>query len=937
MQYHNIQCASANLIPWNESCNLRKGKSRNSAYMFMNRQPRIEEGAVLPVITLQAIDETIENLGYRNQKGTKSRLVQAIRAHYEHDDSILFVKSIDSDSLIRVLWANAFDPITIRNRRRNLSSIKSSVNADFKKLYREGKNPEGITISSSNTLVMSDEAKDSALEALRGGVDMEGAGRLGQLAGALNTLKDALSSSENLGELSKGQEPAVLHELRDLIGGLSEKIGVAGTGLPGDGGTTGGKSEDNSRIESLEKVRVSPETWLAEHSDFMGSDGGTASFPSESKGIADAADIETEEVEVPEETASEGDFEEVEEIDDTDTLEITDNPEIEEEEVLDVAEVEDEISEAEPIADLEGIADAADIETEEVEVPEEAALDGDFEEIDEAGLEEIEPSEESEALDEEVCEDAPDEGEFETIEPGEEVEEEDGIELSPEEFLDDIEEAEEEGAAEFDMGPVEEGPEDADNRGAAFSDEDFEFVEPESVDEMESAIEEAEATSEEEVEEIDDTDTLEITDNPEIEEEEVLDVAEVEDEISEAEPIADLEGIADAADIETEEVEVPEEAALEGDFEEVDGEGLEEIEASEESEALDEEVCEEAPAEEAFETIEAGDEVEEEEGSVGDIDSSEFTDDFREVGLLSKAVESGRLLEDLDEKNLSVGPGANQNRDNARLLSEKFNHSLAAMDRFFNQYVLIPRGIYPVGKTRPGTNEREKLHLDLAEFYMGKFPVTNALFEIFAEKTGYKSTAESVGYGTVYYGRIQREVDEETGLGTVNWSSSLTSRVVDGACWYQPLGPGSTLHTKRNHPVVQVSLEDALAFAAWTGKSLPTEDEWEAASRTAVGNLFPWGTRWEKDACNIEDTSAGRTTPVDQFMEWENDLGVADTLGNVWEWTSTALMDTSESSGKCYIAKGGSWVTGKSLDLVSRFKLEPQSHSNILGFRCVAV
>ena len=749
MQYHNIQCASANLIPWNESCNLRKGKSRNSAYMFMNRQPRIEEGAVLPVITLQAIDETIENLGYRNQKGTKSRLVQAIRAHYEHDDSILFVKSIDSDSLIRVLWANAFDPITIRNRRRNLSSIKSSVNADFKKLYREGKNPEGITISSSNTLVMSDEAKDSALEALRGGVDMEGAGRLGQLAGALNTLKDALSSSENLGELSKGQEPAVLHELRDLIGGLSEKIGVAGTGLPGDGGTTGGKSEDNSRIEALEKVRVSPETWLAEHSDFMGSDGGTASFPSESKGIADAADIETEEVEVPEETASEGDFEEVEEIDDTDTLEITDNPEIEEEEVLDVAEVEDEISEAEPIADLEGIADAADIETEEVEVPEEAAL--------------------------------------------------------------------------------------------------------------------------------------------------------------------------------------------EGDFEEVDGEGLEEIEASEESEALDEEVCEEAPAEEAFETIEAGDEVEEEEGSVGDIDSSEFTDDFREVGLLSKAVESGRLLEDLDEKNLSVGPGANQNRDNARLLSEKFNHSLAAMDRFFNQYVLIPRGIYPVGKTRPGTNEREKLHLDLAEFYMGKFPVTNALFEIFAEKTGYKSTAESVGYGTVYYGRIQREVDEETGLETVNWSSSLTSRVVDGACWYQPLGPGSTLHTKRNHPVVQVSLEDALAFAAWTGKSLPTEDEWEAASRTAVGNLFPWGTRWEKDACNIEDTSAGRTTPVDQFMEWENDLGVADTLGNVWEWTSTALMDTSESSGKCYIAKGGSWVTGKSLDLVSRFKLEPQSHSNILGFRCVAV
>ena len=137
-----------------------------------------------PVITLKGIDETISNLGYRNQKGTKSRLVQAIRAHYERDVSILSVMSIDSDSLIRMLWANALDPITIRNRRRNLSSIKSSVNADFKKLYEEGKNPEGITISSLNTFVMSEEAKDSALEALRGGGDMDGTGGLGQPAGS---------------------------------------------------------------------------------------------------------------------------------------------------------------------------------------------------------------------------------------------------------------------------------------------------------------------------------------------------------------------------------------------------------------------------------------------------------------------------------------------------------------------------------------------------------------------------------------------------------------------------------------------------------------------------------------------------------------------------------------------------------------------------------
>ena len=221
---------------------------------------------------------------------------------------------------------------------------------------------------------------------------------------------------------------------------------------------------------------------------------------------------------------------------------------------------------------------------------------------------------------------------------------------------------------------------------------------------------------------------------------------------------------------------------------------------------------------------------------------------------------------------------------------------------------------------------------------MGKFQVTNALFEIFIEKTGYRTTAEQTGYGTVYYGRLQKTVDEKTGLEKLTWNATITSKTVEGACWYQPQGHGSTIHNKRNHPVVQVSLKDALAFAAWTGKSLPTEDEWEAGSRTAKGYVFPWGNEWKINSCNVEESYVGDTTPVDNYLEFVNDYGVVDVIGNVLEWT----LDRSESlspvkdRSKYSVVKGGSWISGNGLRLFSRFTLKPESHSNILGFRCVA-
>lgn len=251
---------------------------------------------------------------------------------------------------------------------------------------------------------------------------------------------------------------------------------------------------------------------------------------------------------------------------------------------------------------------------------------------------------------------------------------------------------------------------------------------------------------------------------------------------------------------------------------------------------------------------------------------------------------------------------------------------------------MIPGGEYIVGSKQPGKDEKPEHLVSLSPFYIGRFPVTNGLFEIFVEKTGYKTAAEKVGYGNVYFGRLQKTKDEKTDLITSTWNSSLYCKTVEGACWYQPSGPGSTLHNKRNHPVVQTNLDDAMAFAAWTGKRLPTEDEWEAASRTVNGWIFPWGSEWKKDSCNIEDSCVSDTTPVDKYAQFENDFGIVDTMGNILEWIIddlTALSDNQNRSGY-NIAKGGSWISGDDIRLFKRFELEPETHSNILGFRCVA-
>ena len=130
-----------------------------------------------------------------------------------------------------------------------------------------------------------------------------------------------------------------------------------------------------------------------------------------------------------------------------------------------------------------------------------------------------------------------------------------------------------------------------------------------------------------------------------------------------------------------------------------------------------------------------------------------------------------------------------------------------------------------------------------------------------------------------------------------------------------------------------------MAFAAWTGKRLPFEEEWEAASRTSRGCIYPWGNVWQSDACNIEASCIGDTTPVDRYIQYANDLGIVDVIGNVWEWTlnrDTHSGEKDRQNTMKHKVKGGCWASGNAVTLVHSDIMEPKTCSNVVGFRCVA-
>jgi Uncharacterized conserved protein len=242
------------------------------------------------------------------------------------------------------------------------------------------------------------------------------------------------------------------------------------------------------------------------------------------------------------------------------------------------------------------------------------------------------------------------------------------------------------------------------------------------------------------------------------------------------------------------------------------------------------------------------------------------------------------------------------------------------------------------------------------DFYIDQTEVTNREFKNFTDSTGYITTAEvaptweelkiqlppgtpppdvEIAAGSVVY--IQPDKPVQSLEDFSQWWQWM-----EGANWKHPEGPGSNLENRWNHPVIHISLKDAQAYCNWKGKRLPTEAEWEYASRGGKDGLpFSWGDELLPDGKYMANTFQGAfpvrdlkldgfagTAPIKSFPP--NEYGLYDMIGNVWEWTndyydveyfssvagklvsnptgSMKSFDPQEPFAKKYVIKGGSYL-----------------------------
>ena len=218
--------------------------------------------------------------------------------------------------------------------------------------------------------------------------------------------------------------------------------------------------------------------------------------------------------------------------------------------------------------------------------------------------------------------------------------------------------------------------------------------------------------------------------------------------------------------------------------------------------------------------------------------------------------------------------------------------------------VAIPGGRFRMGSDEAYIEEAPVHLVDLDGFWIDPTPVTNAMFREFVAATGHVTVAEIAPRAEDYPGALPEMLrasslvfhKTEQPVDTRDWSQWWDFRA--GAEWRHPNGPGTTIEGLDDHPVVHVAYADALAYARWAGKDLPTEAEWEFAARGGLdGADYAWGDEFTPGGKHMANTWQGefprqntnadgfeRTSPAMAFMP--NGYGLHDMIGNVWEWTT---------------------------------------------------
>ncbi|HLO45732.1 MAG TPA: SUMF1/EgtB/PvdO family nonheme iron enzyme [Leadbetterella sp.] len=247
--------------------------------------------------------------------------------------------------------------------------------------------------------------------------------------------------------------------------------------------------------------------------------------------------------------------------------------------------------------------------------------------------------------------------------------------------------------------------------------------------------------------------------------------------------------------------------------------------------------------------------------------------------------------------------------------------------------VVFKGGIFKT--TDPETNRPKTVKIGRIE--VDRYLVTVGEYQEFVNATGYKTQAEQYGNSIIFDSKTQK------------WE------LVEGANFRFPFGPNAS-PAILNHPVTQVSWYDAVAYANWKGKRLPTDAEWEyvAKSRGKSKEIYPWGSQDFVDGKYLVNSWQGAfpyynsgadgfltTSPVGFFGDDRS--GLTDMGGNVWQWCQDAVQPTGcnaeDDLSVRRICRGGSFLCDKNVchgyKIGNRTNSTPESGMVHIGFRCV--